>query len=94
MTHEDRQTCIRSRSGASHSRTRSIGYYHHYTSDTIKMCSTDLPLSGDKENIVTLRKEWHEHTPYGQLVSRYRLISLRASIDRFHVQVGQTGSIP
>jgi hypothetical protein len=23
-----------------------------------------LPLSSDKENIVTLRKEWHEHTPY------------------------------
>jgi hypothetical protein len=23
-----------------------------------------LPLSSDKENIVTLRKEWHEHSPY------------------------------
>ena len=29
LTHEDPQTCTLSRSGASHSRTRSIEYYHH-----------------------------------------------------------------
>jgi hypothetical protein len=29
----------------------------------------NLPLSSDKENIVTLSKEWHEHTPSRQLMT-------------------------
>jgi hypothetical protein len=58
-------------------------------------CTTqNLPLSSDKENIVTLSKEWHEHTPSRQLVTQEGRGSLRASIDRFHVQIGQTRSIP
>lgn len=58
--------------------------------------SADPPLSSHKQDVIALGEEWH-HDTAALLASRYSRLgteSLRAGIDRLHVEIRQARSVP